>query len=279
MARKPTDTSKMHPAAHLLAAMSEGPSESIEASEQRGQDQLVNSEVIPTDGSTLDKDRAALEELGFELGEPDKDDPLFREAKLPPGWKREGSDHAMWSYIADERGMRRIAIFYKAAFYDRGAHMHIEREPKTLAQVEALDAIYGSDVGQKAEWRIDSKMSGDVMIVRVREMEKGEDGRPLWDSEAGDWAWTGEVVERFFDIDGLEFAPFLLTPERVLAVLDGPSDEDRWTIVSIARKMGAEVLEVEAAVHALLEANLIGEEPAGYFYTDERDPAYQERHR
>jgi predicted secreted protein len=29
----------------------------------------------------------------------------------------------MWSYIVDDEGTQRVAIFYKAAFYDRDAFM------------------------------------------------------------------------------------------------------------------------------------------------------------
>ena len=38
-------------------------------------------------------------------------------ARLPcrRAWKREGSSHAMWSYINDELGRERVAIFYKSA--------------------------------------------------------------------------------------------------------------------------------------------------------------------
>lgn len=67
--------------------------------------------------------------------------------------------------------------------------------------------------------------------------------------------------------------------DRVLAVLDGPDEEDRWTTTSIGRRVGEDPLTVEAAISALLKANLCGEEPPGYFFTDERDPAYQERNR
>jgi hypothetical protein len=35
------------------------------------------------------------------------------------------SDHAMWSYLVDELGRERVSIFYKAAFYDRSAHMSL----------------------------------------------------------------------------------------------------------------------------------------------------------
>jgi hypothetical protein len=31
----------------------------------------------------------------------------------------------MWSYILDDKGRERCAIFYKAAFYDRRAHLSI----------------------------------------------------------------------------------------------------------------------------------------------------------
>ena len=46
-------------------------------------------------------------------------------ATLPPGWSRQGSDHAMWAHLLDEHGRQRVGIFYKAAFYDRSAHMHL----------------------------------------------------------------------------------------------------------------------------------------------------------
>jgi hypothetical protein len=92
----------------------------IERQERDGQRQLVNSDRLPADR------RGDFEALGFTFGEPDGSDPMFCPATLPPGWNREGSDHAMWSYITDEHGRQRVAIFYKAAFYDRSAFMRLE---------------------------------------------------------------------------------------------------------------------------------------------------------
>ncbi|MGR6922657.1 hypothetical protein ACU635_51100 [[Actinomadura] parvosata] len=92
----------------------------IEAAEARGQRELVNSEVIPAKGSD------DLATLGFTLGEPIEGDPLFRKATLPEGWTRQASDHSMWSHIVDELGRRRVAMFYKAAFYDRRASCRAE---------------------------------------------------------------------------------------------------------------------------------------------------------
>ncbi len=99
------------------------PSSFIERQERDGQRQLVNSDRLPTE--IIGAAQAEFEALGFTFGEPDPDDPLFRPATLPEGWKREGSDHDMWSYVVDPIGRRRAGVFYKAAFYDRRAHMDL----------------------------------------------------------------------------------------------------------------------------------------------------------
>lgn len=102
----------------------------IEAQEARGQAELVASESIPTrwagyapDSDAVKGHDEMLRQLGFELGEPFADDPLFRPAKLPPGWKRMASHHPMHSDIVDDKGLARLGMFYKAAFYDRRAHL------------------------------------------------------------------------------------------------------------------------------------------------------------
>lgn len=108
------------PLLHLLGALSEGTGTYIEGMESAGQRQLVHSDRIPTEGNAQ-----SLIDLGFTLGDPDPRDPMFRPCTLPEGWSREGSDHAMWSYIVDANGRQRVAIFYKAASYDRSAHFSV----------------------------------------------------------------------------------------------------------------------------------------------------------
>lgn len=98
----------------------------IAAMEKRGQQQLVNSDRLPSKIQGGSGERTAMEALGFTFGEPDPGDPLFMPAALPAGWKREASDHDMWSYILDGNGRKRVAVFYKAAFYDRKAFMRLE---------------------------------------------------------------------------------------------------------------------------------------------------------
>jgi len=99
----------------------------IEAQEAAGQRELVASATIPT-RLTVGTE-ADLVAFGFTLGQPCPCDPMFREVTLPDGWTRQASDHAMWSYIVDELGRRRVAMFYKAAFYDRNAYTQVVTLP------------------------------------------------------------------------------------------------------------------------------------------------------
>jgi hypothetical protein len=93
----------------------------IERMEGGGQEELVNSDVIPW---SYDVEKP-LKDMGIILGEVVPGDALFRYATLPPGWKKVGTDHSMWSKIVDENGKERCSIFYKASFYDRKAHISI----------------------------------------------------------------------------------------------------------------------------------------------------------
>lgn len=95
----------------------------IEAQEAAGAAamQAGDCEVIPAKGYIEDE----LTALGFVLGPIDPKDPLFREATLPPGWKRIGTGHSMHTDIVDELGRKRIGIFYKAAYYDRRADLSV----------------------------------------------------------------------------------------------------------------------------------------------------------
>ncbi len=130
----------------LLALATGDTSAVIEGQERAGQAQLVHSDQLPTDMSA--DDQAAFEALGFRFGETDGGDRLFRPATLPDGWKKEGADHAMWSYIVDDLGRRRVAIFYKAAFYDRRAFMRLNTVAAYVADCMRADA----DVVTDATW-------------------------------------------------------------------------------------------------------------------------------
>lgn len=103
----------------LLAGME---AEGIYAQERQGQAQVLASTTLPTESYTDDSE---FEALGFTFGAQVPGDPLFREATLPEGWSRKGTEHSMHSEIVDERGIVRASIFYKAAFYDRKASLSL----------------------------------------------------------------------------------------------------------------------------------------------------------
>jgi hypothetical protein len=95
----------------------------IEAQEAAGQAMLCAAAQLPKEmhGCT----REQLESIGFKFG-ADVDE-LFVTCTLPPGWKKQASDHSMHSDLLDDKGRRRAGIFYKAAFYDRRADLSISR--------------------------------------------------------------------------------------------------------------------------------------------------------
>ncbi len=119
-----TDAVARDPKKHLLDAMLHP--DHVERMEKRGQEEFVESGVFPVD--LCSNDIAEFEVLGFVFHGPVPGDDLFQYVTLPDGWTRKGSDHDMWSYIIDENGQERAAVFYKAAFYDRRAHASITRE-------------------------------------------------------------------------------------------------------------------------------------------------------
>lgn len=142
----------------------------IEASEARGQAELVQSSVLPSD---MGDHRPVFEAFGFKFGSPVDGDPLFVHAELPTGWSKKPTDHSMWSMLVDDRGRDRARIFYKAAFYDRRASMSPIRR-------YSVDREY-------------SKPSYDVVRVWVTDRATGEE---IW-SQAGDadkaaYAWLKE---------------------------------------------------------------------------------------
>lgn len=170
--KKPEDTSKLKtPTRVLLGLMGvPGAAEDIERMEADGQKQLVESDSLPseimhwnsdTDGSVY----AAMAQLGFEWGMPFKEDPLFRPAILPEGWKRAGTSHSMHSDVLDQYGRKRVGVFYKAAFYDRRAHMSFN---------SCLE--HGMDYGEFYE-----ENGNDRLRIRVEAPLKDGTTKVLWE--------------------------------------------------------------------------------------------------
>ena len=136
--KKPLNTSREannNPPSILARTMFGGTTQLIEGMEAQGQTEFVDSEVLPVDfieypgGNHVKapcKSSKILESLGVEFLGPVDDDDQFQYVRLPDGWKKVPLEHtSLWSELRNESDEVIAQIFYKAAFYDRHAHLSI----------------------------------------------------------------------------------------------------------------------------------------------------------
>ena len=101
----------------------------IELQEEKGRDELLNSEELPRKMFTCSAGyidaKKKYEKIGIKV-KPKTNDELFYKVILPKGWKIIATDHHMWSELRDENYKKIAIIFYKAAFYDRRAYIRFE---------------------------------------------------------------------------------------------------------------------------------------------------------
>lgn len=68
----------------------------------------------------------------------DSYDDIFNNVQLPKNWSKKASlESSYWSYLYDEKNRQRASIFYKAAFYDRAAHINFI--PRFLTYLASID--------------------------------------------------------------------------------------------------------------------------------------------
>ncbi len=171
--RNTTQDVKDNPLVTLGIAMAEGTSKMIENQEAAGQSDFVNSTTLPTKIMT-ENGAKILEKFGVIFGENVEDDPMFQYVTLPEGWAREGTGHSMHSDVLDEQGRKRIGVFYKAAFYDRSAHMWVTRR-----YASGYDYDHEKNTGEYVGVVTD----GDITIHRTDPLpSKTEDGKDAWDN-------------------------------------------------------------------------------------------------
>ena len=154
--------------AMLYAAEGKSPSLAIEDQERRGQQDVVRNQRLPrkwniTACSSADaKDQ--YEKMGIVVaGEYDD---LFFNVSLPEGWEIRATGSSYWNNLYDARGRLRAKFFYKAAFYDRDAHIVFECRYRIRVEHTAPD---------DAEWEVweASDIQGTVLdgdsVVRETE--------------------------------------------------------------------------------------------------------------
>jgi len=119
----------------------------IEQQESQGQQQLVNSCQLPTQGHPNIIQQYAL--MGIKVIGPTEGDDLFFDVELPVGWQLMATDHAMHSDLVDELTRRRAGIFYKASFYDRKAYIgFVKRISYSVDRLGFLNGNYRAVNGQ-----------------------------------------------------------------------------------------------------------------------------------
>ncbi len=123
MSNKKVKNTEKEPKSEWLLGLNPG---AIEEQEAKGQQELVESLQLPkTCNSPRGLNASEIyHKLGIKTFTGSKGDDLFMGVKLPSGWKKEETDHSMWSNLIDEQGRKRASIFYKASFYDRDAFIN-----------------------------------------------------------------------------------------------------------------------------------------------------------
>lgn len=102
----------------------------IENMEKEGQNKAVRETLLP---KIMKPEQEYWEELGFVFEEIEDDD-IMCKGTLPEGWKLIPTDHQMWTNIVDQNNTKRGSMFYKAAFYDRKAHMNLKARYSVTSQ-------------------------------------------------------------------------------------------------------------------------------------------------
>lgn len=135
-----TNTERLSSADKLALAATPG---AVIEQERFGQEELVASNQLPSDG-LLGADRPRWEALGLKILDEGADDPLFCKVELPAGWRKVPREHALWTDLVDETGKVRAEIRYKAAFYDRYAHIKL-KDPRPEDEVACVCGACGHE--------------------------------------------------------------------------------------------------------------------------------------
>ena len=160
--------------------------DAILAQEARGAAEMASQTAqLPAKGSN----DPAWAKMGVLFGDAVSGDRLFRHVRLPAGWKIVRTNHSMWTNLVDERGRKRASICYKAAFYDRDAHISpVRRFSVTMDYVypEKSKEAYPRATGKRAVVKDRDKVLHEGPIL----------AQPPEDSRGFDWAAHDKESER-----------------------------------------------------------------------------------
>ena len=94
----------------------------VENMEKEGQQHVISNTMM---ARKMWPSKEHFEQLGFIFEDIPGDDVLCY-ATLPDGWSMKETDNAMCTNIIDENRVIRGSLIYKAAVYDRRAHMYLK---------------------------------------------------------------------------------------------------------------------------------------------------------
>lgn len=168
-----TRATRENPLEFLARAFVDGTSEAIMGQEAEGQQSFVTSTTLPTRIQT-ENGKEIMESWGFVFGDVVENDDIFQYAALPEGWSKKPTEHSMWSELIDEQGRKRGSVFYKAAFYDRSAHMGLSRRYSYTQNYEAQETDNA---------RVGTVTDLGVTIYETEPLPyKDKNGEEIWDN-------------------------------------------------------------------------------------------------
>jgi len=147
--------------------------DAIEFQEKLGQQNLCNSCELPIKCNEYGYFKK-LHDMGIVILESEEKirtlpkGELFMKVELPKGWKIKPTDHSMWSNLVDDKGRERASIFYKAAFYDRDAHLNFNRRFRISGKIADYDE-------EKFRYKLEYIETGEYKTVWVD--DKGKECR------------------------------------------------------------------------------------------------------
>ena len=191
----------------LLMAAVMGPGAALARAERQGLEANRCDETLPTN---MGDQRPIFEKMGISFHGEVEGDPLFTKATLPPGWRKEHTGHSMGLVLLDDKGRERASIFYKAAFYDRNAHMSASYRYKAIPNYSDADyQEYARGVvcdGDVEIWTTDrvkitkensrgvyNRTKGDYDVKPVRDAQRDkaaawlDENRPGWKDPLARW--------------------------------------------------------------------------------------------
>lgn len=165
--RNAEEETRRNPFLFFLGAREKGTRGAVRDQEGQGQKSFVGSDTLPREmyGQSGYITEEVLKKAGVRFLGPVEDDALFQYVELPEGWEKVPTDHPMWSHLVNKKGRPRAEIFYKAAFYDRDAHL-------TLLTRFSVEMNYDKFEQELAQARI--KDCGEV-VHKTKEVEFSTD--------------------------------------------------------------------------------------------------------